>query len=172
MHSEHDEEELLVPSKTQRKRAMEELQDLGEKLAALSVDQLKKISLPEDLDSALREVQRMPRLDEARRRQMQYVGKLMRSIDAAPIRAFLAELGGQSAKETAKLHRLELLREKVLENEQTLHELATRYPSADLQHLRALRRAALKEKSQNKPPRNFRALFQYLRTLEEERQED
>jgi len=160
------EEEPVPLSKTQRKQAMEDLQTLGEELVALSADRIKKIDIPENLRDAVREAQRMTRLDEAKRRQIQYVGKLMRSVDPEPIRAALALVRGESAGETAKLHRLERLRTEFLADEKVLHEIATLYPSIDMQHLRSLRRSALKEQEQNKPPRSYRAIFQVLKELE------
>jgi ribosome-associated protein len=162
----HEEDEPIPLSKTKRKQAMDELQELGEELVTLSTDRIKKISIPEDLRDAVREAQRMTRHDEARRRQMQYIGKLMRNVEAEPIRAALALVRGESASETAKLHRLEQLRTDLLADEKVLHAIATRYPSVDLQHLRSLRRAALKEHEQNKPPRSYRAIFQLFKELE------
>ena len=156
----------LPLSKTKRKQAMEELQALGEELVALASDQVKRIDIPDDLRSAVSEAQRMTKHDEARRRQMQYIGKLMRSVEVEPIRAALALVRGESAGETAKLHRLERLRADFLADEKVVHEIAQRYPGVDLQHLRSLRRAALKEQEQNKPPRSYRALFQRLKELE------
>ena len=160
------EEELAPPSKTQRKQQMEELQALGEELVALSVDRAKRIEIPEDLRDAVREAQRMTRPDEARRRQMQYIGKLMRSVDVEPIREALAQVRGESAGETAKLHRLERLRSAFMADEKALQEIVALYPAVDMQHLRSLRRAALKEQEQNKPPRSYRAIFQLLKELE------
>ena len=159
-------EEQAPLSKTQRKQAMDELQTLGEELVELSSDRVKKIDIPESLRDAVKEAQRMPRHDEAKRRQMQYSGKLMRGVDVEPIRAALALVRGESASETAKLHRIERLRTELLTDEKVLHEIATIYPSIDLQHLRSLRRAALKEQEQNKPPRSYRAIFQLLKELE------
>ena len=156
----------LPLSKTKRKQAMEELQALGEELVALASDQVKRIAIPDVLRCAVSEAQRMTKHDEARRRQMQYIGKLMRSVEVEPIRAALALVRGESAGETAKLHRLERLRADFLADEKVVHEIAQRYPGVGLQHLRSLRRAALKEQEQNKPPRSYRALFQRLKELE------
>ncbi|MFT3849155.1 MAG: ribosome biogenesis factor YjgA [Propionivibrio sp.] len=156
----------LPLSKTRRKQAMEELQTLGEELVALAADQIKRIDIPDDLRSAVSEAQRMTRHDEAKRRQMQYIGKLMRGVEVEPIRAALALVRGESAGETAKLHRLERLRADFLADEKVVHQIAQRYPGVDLQHLRSLRRAALKEQEQNKPPRSYRALFQRFKELE------
>ena len=161
------EENTLPPSKTQRKHAMEELQSLGEALVRLSAEKVEKIGLPDDLLIAIKAAQRMTRLDEAKRRQMQYIGRLMRKVDADPIRAALDEASGASASETARLHRLEKMRDELLTDEKALQEIATRYPAVDLQHLRSLRRAALKEREQNKPPRNFRAIFQVLKDADQ-----
>ena len=161
-----DDNELPPPSKTQRKRAMEALQALGEELVALPVERSKQIAMPETLREALAEARGMPRHDEARRRQMQYIGKLMRGIDPEPMRLALAEARGESAQTTAKLHRLEQLRDDLIADEKVLHAIAVHHPGADLQQLRSLRRAALKERQQNKPPRSYRALFQALKALE------
>ncbi|MBS1228006.1 MAG: hypothetical protein H6R17_1283 [Proteobacteria bacterium] len=162
----NQEDETAAPSKTQRKQQMEELQTLGEELVALSTERIKKIDIPDGLRDAVREAQRMMRHDEAKRRQMQYIGKLMRNVEVEPIRAALALVRGESAGETAKLHRLERLRGELLADEQVANEIAQLYPAVDLQHLRSLRRAALKEQLQNKPPRSYRAIFQLLKELE------
>jgi ribosome-associated protein len=153
----------LELSRTRRKRAMEALQALGEALAVLPIERLKKIDLPENLREAIDAVRRMPRQDEARRRQMQYIGRVMRHVDSEPIRAALAEARGDSAAGTARLHRIERLRDALLENETALSEIAALHPGIDLQRLRSLRRAALKEKESGKPPRNYRAIFQMLK---------
>ena len=90
----------------------------------------------------------------------------MRNVEVEPIRAALALVRGESAGETAKLHRLERLRGELLADEKVASEIAQLYPAVDLQHLRSLRRAALKEQLQNKPPRSYRAIFQLLKELE------
>jgi ribosome-associated protein len=110
--------------------------------------------LPDALREALREAQRLSR-HEARRRQLQYIGRLMRDIDPAPIRAALDALNGVSAVETARQHRLERLRERLLEDESVLTEVGADHPGADLTRLRQLRRTALHEREAGKPPRAF-----------------
>ena len=165
-------EEQAPLSKTRRKQQMVELQSLGEDLVELSSERVKKIDIPEDLRSAVSDAQRMSRHDEAKRRQMQYIGKIMRHVDVEPIRAALALVRGESASETARLHRLERLRTELLADETVLHVIATDYPSVDLQHLRSLRRAALKEHEQNKAPRSFRAIYQLLKDLEQEKRQE
>ena len=155
------------PSKTAVKRAMSELQALGAALVELSADRLGKVDLPDDLRAAVRDAQRFTR-HEARRRQLQYIGKLMRSLDPAPIRAALDEINGVSAAATARLHALERLRTRILEDEKAIGAIAAAHPQADLQHLRQLRRNALKEQELGKPPRAFRELFRVLRELHEQ----
>jgi ribosome-associated protein len=150
-------------SKTRKKHAMKALQALGEALAALPAERLEKIELPEDLREAIDRVRRMPRQDEARRRQTQYIGRLMRHVDGEAIRAALAEARGDSAAATARLKRIERLRDALLEDETALSEIAALHPGIDLQRLRSLRRAALKEKETGKPPRNSRAIYRMLK---------
>ncbi|MDI6748410.1 MAG: ribosome biogenesis factor YjgA [Rhodocyclaceae bacterium] len=157
-------ETLEKPSKTARKRAMDDLQTLGVELVTLSKDQLKKIDLPEKLGTAVRDAQRITQ-HEAHRRQLQYIGKLMRLIDAEPIRAALDDIKGVSAAANARMHALESLRTRFLEDETVIGEIAVAHPDADLQLLRQLRRNALKEQQLTKPPRAFRELFRVLREL-------
>lgn len=165
MQEEDFTESTSRPSKTKQKEAMHELRDLGAELVELSVGQLKKINLPENIYETVRECQKIT-AHGARRRQIQYLGKLMRGVDDEPIRAGLALLRGESSAETARLHRLERTRQRLLEDETTLATIAATWPGADLQHLRQLRRNALKEQEGNKPPKNFRAIFQVLQELD------
>ena len=158
-------EEEPTVSKTKQKAAMQDLQALGAELLELSRDQLKRIGLPEDLHTAVLEWHRFTK-HEAKRRQLQYIGKLMRAADPEPILAGLAVLRGESAAETARLHRLERLREELLADEQALQKIAMTWPTADLTQLRTLRRNALKEKESGRPPKNYRAIFQALKELE------
>lgn len=153
------------PSKTKKKEAMHELRDLGAELVELSVSQLKRIDLPETLLSAVREAQKIT-AHGARRRQMQYIGKLMRGVDDEPIRNGLALLRGESSAEIARTHRLERFRVRLMEDESVLTEIANQWPGVDIQHLRQLRRNALKEQENNKPPKSFRAIFQILKELD------
>lgn len=155
------------PSKSQKKRDMTALQELGEQLIKLSADRLAKIDLPEALREAVREAQRMSGRNEAMRRQMQYIGRLMRETDAGPIRAELDKVNGVSKAEVARLHRLERMRERFIEDEKVATEIMSTWPEADIQHLRQLRRNAIKEHTDNKPPRAFREIFRILKALDD-----
>lgn len=159
-----DEEEFV--SKTRRKKDMHALQELGEELVALNKERLAQLDLPESLLDAVKEAKRITKFG-ALSRQMQYIGKLMRDVDPEPIRAKLAEWAGQSKELNAKFHRLESLRERLLENDSAFGEVAEQFPLADLQRLRTLIRNARQEKIANKPPKSSRALFKELRALQE-----
>ena len=153
------------PSKSSLKREMHALQALGEQLVELGPERLAKVPMPENLATAVRDAQRMTQRG-ARKRQLQYIGKLMRGVDPAPIQAQLDVFSGVSKVEVARQHRLERLRNQLLEDEQTLGEIARSWPEADLQQLRTLRRNALKERELGKPPRAYREIFRQLRDLE------
>src|SRR5690606_27291459 len=132
-------------------------------------DRLSALGLPEQLREALAEA-RAIRAHGARRRQLQYIGKLMRSIDAEPIRAALAAWqAGTDAR--ALLHkRVEQWRERLLaaDGEEAMSRLLAAHPGADHARLRTLVREAREERRAQRPPRAYRALYQALRTLLEE----
>jgi ribosome-associated protein len=145
---------------------MDALQSLGAQLLTLSAERLATIALPEALAEALREARRLTK-HEAKRRQMQYIGRLMRDVDPTPIQGALDEFNGVSAAANARHHTVERLRERLLADESVLGEIAEAHRATDLQRLRQLRRNALKEQAAGKPPRAYRELFRVLRTLEE-----
>lgn len=157
-----DEPEQERPSKTQLKQAMHALQALGEALIALSTDQLGRLELPEELRDAVLEAKRL-RSREALRRQMQYIGRLMRSVESEAIAAQLADLQGESDAAKARFHSLERWRARLLEEDGALTEWLAAHPGADAQTLRQLVRTARQEQAQGKPPRASRALFRLLR---------
>ena len=152
-------------SKTQRKKEMHELQALGAELVALAESQISDLQIPEDLREAVLEAKRI-RSHEARRRQLQYIGRLMRDVDAAPIRSQLDALVGFSAQEAARHRRLETLREKLLADDEALTAYVADHAGADLQALRTLIRNARREQKEGRPPRAFRELFRLLKALE------
>jgi len=151
-------------SKTQRKKAMHALQDLGTELVALNGQRLGSLALPEPLLEAVQDAQRL-KGHEARRRQIQYIGRLMRDVDPAPIRERIAAWQGVSRTHSAWLHDLERWRERLLGDPDALFELAGLHPGADLQHLRTVIRNARLEAEACKPPKHFRTLFQALKEL-------
>jgi len=105
---------------------------------------------------------------EGRRRQLQYVGKMMRTLseeEVAVIQRTIDSWKGASKAETAALHALERRREKLLSDDKALTELLSEHPELDVQHLRTLIRNARKEQAENKPPKAYRELFQILKEL-------
>jgi ribosome-associated protein len=160
-----DPQEYSGPSRTQRKNDDRALQALGEELVAISTDKLAEMDLPDRLKDAVIQARGISKFG-ALRRQMQYIGRLMREdADADTIRARLDSWKGVSVEETARLHLIERWRLKLLEDEKSLDALITEYPQADIQRLRTLMRNAKRESDAGKPPKSFRELFQVLREL-------
>lgn len=152
-------------SKSQRKREMLELQDLGKALSELNSDQLSRIPLDDPLRKALDELQRI-HSHEARRRQLQYLGKLMRTVDTAAIRHALAGVQSGNQENTRRLHLAESWRERlVAEGDSAVTPLMERFPGAEAQHLRNLVRNARRDQEQGRNRGHGRKLFRYLRTL-------
>ena len=159
-----DQEEIIWVSKSEIKRDAEDLKQLGEKLVNLTKANLTKVPLDDNLKDAIELAQRLQK--EARRRQLQYIGKLLRSIDAEPIREALEKIENKHNQQQAMLHKLEILRDELItKGDAALTDLLNEHPSADRQHLRNLIRAAQKEKEQNKPSKAYREIYQILKTL-------
>ncbi|MEW5789682.1 MAG: ribosome biogenesis factor YjgA [Pseudomonadota bacterium] len=156
------EDQDAIVSKSQRKREMTALQDLGADLVKLSPAALDKFDLPDNLLAALREAQRITS-HGAIRRQMQYIGKLMRDVDVEPIQDRLAMLRGESDAAKAEFHAIERWRERLLDDDQALTDWLAAHPGSDAQQMRQLIRNARKEAAEGKPPRSSRALFRMLR---------
>lgn len=157
-------EDEVEISKSQRKRDSHSLQDIGEELVALSAERLSALDLPQNLLDAVLDAKRISKFG-ALRRQMQYVGRLMREVDPDPIRARLDAWKGLSTEETARLHRMERWRTRLLEDDRAMEELLAEHPGADSQRLRALVRNVQREAAAGKPPKSFRELFQALREV-------
>ena len=162
-------EELEPKSKQQQKREAEAVQALGTTIVGLPATHFNalvaKLVLPDQLCNALTEC-RAIKAHEGRRRQLQYIGKLMRGIDAAPIQQVLAEFerGGHVA--SAQMHHIERWRERLLaEGDEAFKELLQTHPEADAAHLQKLILNARKEFIQKQPPRAARMLFKCLREL-------
>lgn len=164
--SEFDQPE--TPSKSRRKRDMLELQKLGEELLKFPDAALREMGLPEPLFEALETARRI-KAHGGRRRQIQYIGKLMRNLDTAPIRHAIASRQQQESTHTRAFHKLEGLREALIDDaDAALPGVLEDYPAADRQHLRRLARQARTERENQQPPRAARTLFRYLRDLQEQ----
>jgi ribosome-associated protein len=158
-------EEIDLPSRTQLKRENQELRDMGEQLVLLAKSQLEKITLDDSLKAAIKEARRLKNLD-ARRRQLQYIGKLLRNIDVTDIRHSLEKLNHQSQTFRQHFAKLEEWRDRFIsEGNDAIEDFIAQHPQADRQQLRNLQRQACREKSQNKPSTASEKLFKYIRQL-------
>lgn len=154
-------------SKSQRKRDLGELKELGLKLLAFSEDSLRRLDLPEPLLEAVLEGKRITS-HVARKRQLQYIGKLMKEFDAEPVRAAVAAREHQHDTSTREFHELESLRERLLaEGDAAIPAVLGLYPQSDRQHLRKLVRQARQQQLTGQPAGAARALFRYLRELQD-----
>ncbi|MFZ6767211.1 ribosome biogenesis factor YjgA [Undibacterium sp. Di26W] len=156
------------PSKSQLKREMTALQKLGQELVEQARERVKRVPMPEDVREAILICQQI-KDHEGRRRQMQYVGKKMRTLDeeeVALIQRTIDSWKGASKSETAAMHALERQREKLLADDNVLTELLAENPQLDVQQLRTLIRNARKEQAENKPPKAYREIFQILKDLQ------
>ena len=158
--------EAEIASKTKKKQHVEELQKLGAALIDLPSVTLDALELPAVLLAAVREAQRITS-HEARRRQVQFIGKVMRKIDPEPVRAAVAAIAGQSAATRARQKRLEQWRERLIVDDAALTAFASEHAAADLQAMRTLIRNARKEIAEGKPPRAQRELFRLIRDFDE-----
>lgn len=159
-----DTEADLPPSKTKLKAEADAQQALGVRLTELPKDKLIKLNLPEELFEAVLESKKIT-ANGAIRRHRQYLGRLMREIDTAPITEQLARWDGKHTAENAYFHGLERWRERLINDNNALSEFIALFPATDSQQLRTLIRNAQKELSSNKPPKSSRELFKLLREI-------
>ena len=163
-HSDEIQEEELV-SKSQRKRDANAAQQLGKDILTLSQDAQNSIELPGNLSKALNDARRIKQ-NSALKRQLQYIGKLMRHIELEPIREQYLKLTNHYDKDVKEFHHLEKWRDRLLtEGDKALEELINEAPNTDRQHLRQLIRQSAKETKLKKPPKSAREIFRYLKTL-------
>ena len=166
MNSHEDDGQDDVVSKSQIKREMLALQDLGRELLEADRKLLEKCALPDKVTAAIEEYRRLPNAHGARKRQIQYIGKLMRDIDISAIEDALHKSKQNAAIENRRFQQLEVLRDQLLAgNEDSLNQLILDYPDLEIQHLRQLIRQSQKEQLAGKPLASSRKLFRYLREL-------
>ncbi|QBE64377.1 ribosome biogenesis factor YjgA [Pseudoduganella lutea] len=156
------------PSKTEMKRQADALQALGQELIDQPRDRVKRVPMPEDVRDAILECQNIKN-HEGRRRQLQFVGKKMRTLseeEVTIIQRTIEGWKGASKADTAALHALERRRDKLLADDQALTVLLAEHQELDGQHLRTLIRNARKEQAESKPPKAYREIFQILKDLD------
>jgi ribosome-associated protein len=154
----------LLPSKTKLKAEADAQQALGVRLTELPKDRLLKLNLPEDVVTAILDTKKIT-ANGAIRRHRQYLGRLMREIDTAPITEQLARWEGKHTAENAYFHGLERWRDRLINDANALSEFMALHPATDSQQLRALIRNAQKEQAADKPPKSSREIFRLLREI-------
>lgn len=160
-----DSQDDLEKSRTRLKKEATALQKMGERLVRLSEDQLNRMELPQALLEAIRTVRTITSRG-ARRRQMQYIGTLMRKVDAEPIEQALLEIEQGNYRQARTFHRIEAWRDRLVGGDDDLiDEIVDALPEASRQRLGQLVRSARKEKEKNAPPKSARNLFRYLKSL-------
>ena len=159
------------PSRSSFKREAQALQQLGEAIVELTDGELSTLPLDGDLADAIAQARRLKgqaKTREGFRRQLQYIGKLMRKTDTEALSAAFDELQQGRQQRNQQFHRLEKLRDQlVAEGLPAMERVLEQFPDADRQHLRQLINAAVKERDANQPPAAARKLFRYLRELAE-----
>jgi ribosome-associated protein len=154
----------ITPSRNELKKQMQDLQELGEAIAALPVDRLDKLKLDERLRDAIDELRRTKSF-EGKRRQVQYIGKLMKHENPEPLREAVASYRVGSATDTLALHQAEYWRDQLLAADDALANWVKEYPATDVQQMRSLVRAARKEKLEpgERHGRAYRDLFKLVK---------
>jgi len=154
-------------SKSQRKEDMLALQKVGESLIKLTEEQLATIDLPDNLLAAIQHIKSLTS-HEAKRRQLQYIGKIMRQIDPESIKQALKRIEFIHEKNTTQFHHIEEWRSKLLmHGDDALNSFLADYPKVDRQQLRQLIRNAERDRKNNKNTGAEKALFKYLRSIVE-----
>jgi ribosome-associated protein len=162
-----DADEFGEKSKSQVKRELHALQDLGERLATLKADVLDRLPLTDALRKALADAPKHT-ANIARKRHLMYIGKLMRDQDTDAILALVDQLDASTRQYNERFHALERWRDRLITgNDETLEAFVSQYPDTDRQQLRSLIRHAQHEAAHNKPPAASRKIFKYIRDLDE-----
>lgn len=163
-HEHYEDDEEFGKSKSQLKREMHDLQDLGKRMLDLSNDQLDTLPISDTLRSAIEESRRI-RQNEAKRRHLQYVGKIIRQEDDPDgLKRAIDAFDSGSEEHTRRHHLAERWRDRMIaEGDSAVGDFFGYCPSADMQHLRNLARNARKDVDKQKNTGQSRKLFRYLR---------
>lgn len=165
-HLLHDDDaDEYGPSRTQLKKESDALQKLGEELLTLPDSRLNALDMPETLRIALREAKKIT-AHGGRRRQLQYIGKLMRQVEPEPFEEAVAAFKLGHAQDQLRLHQLELVRTELIASDDALQTYISEHPGVDVQQLRSLVRSARKDAAANpesRSGRGFRELYQFLK---------
>ncbi|MEZ0576573.1 ribosome biogenesis factor YjgA [Halodesulfovibrio aestuarii] len=154
-------------SRSEKKRRSTAIQKIGEELASFPISAIRSFNLPPALLQEYEELHKITK-HEAKRRKMQYIGKMLREVDIEPIRARIEEVQEGKAAVAADFHHLEHLRERLIQGDkEAMDAVLELYPDVDIQKLRQLVRNTKKEMEKQKPLKSSKLLFRYLRELEQ-----
>lgn len=154
-------------SRSEKKRRSTAIQKIGEELASFPISAIRSFNLPPDLLQEYEELHSITK-HEAKRRKMQYIGKMLRDVDIEPIRARIEEVKEGKAAQSADFHHLERLRDRLLQGDKdAMNFIVETHPDVDIQKLRQLVRNAKKEIEKQKPLKSSKLLFRFLRELEQ-----
>ena len=163
----NDREYAIRPNKTQLKREIRALNDLGKELVNMPDSAVKKVPLSDDMRSAIADAKRFSR--GALQRQLRRIANLMQHEDVEAIKLEIQRQKQPSRQQTAELHQLEEWRDRLIAgDENLLTELIDKYSDIDRQHIRQLVRNASQELQRNKPPKSSRSLFKYLAEIKKQ----
>lgn len=152
-------------SRTRKKKDALALQELGEKLVSLSIEQIERINLPQEIFDEVKFTKSIKK-HGAKRRQLQYIGALMRKIDIEPIQKAIENIEFGEQQKASEFKKVEKWRDELINgNNSLIEEILSVHPIAERQRLSQLVRNARKETENNKPPKSSRALFRYLKDL-------
>ncbi len=154
-----------IPSRSERKREAGHLQKLGQRIADLKAADLALIPLPDEMVNAISTYKKIHSF-EARRRQLQFIGKLMRRIDTEPITEALETIDGSSATARYQFHQLEIWRERLINEPRALTDYLAVHPGVDRQRLRQQLSRVARARDEAQQKSASRALFRLLREFE------
>ena len=165
-YSDESDKEFDEVSKSQKKRDASALQALGERLLSLSHKQLLEIDIPDELREAV-DLAKTIKAHGGLKRQLQYIGKIMRNINAEPVEEYFSRIDNKHHEANKAFHQLERWRDRILmEGNDALPELIDTFPDLDIQHMRQLMRNALNTKNEKLSLKAKREIFQYLKSLQ------
>lgn len=157
-----DEEYIEFVSKTELKKDSKKIQAFGKKISELSFDEINSFNFTDSIFNAIKEY-KLIKSNAAKKRQVQYLGKLLREIDLTSAYLQMEQLKNGSQLEIRNNHMVEAWRNRLIQDKEALTELINHFPDIDIQKIRQLVQNAIKEKNEKKSPKYYRLIFKYLK---------
>ena len=153
-----------IVSKTELKKDSKKIQALGRYISEMGIEEIKKFSFPQNIQQAIYDLKAI-KSNPAKKRQVQYLGKLLRAIDLTEAHIVMEQLRTNSQKEIQLDHYIEKWRDRLISDKESITEFISLHPSYENQTIRQLIQNSLKEKALNKPPKSYRQLFQAIKAI-------